>query len=907
MSDTSHGSGDALSRRDVLKAAASLAAAAALPGALDGCVSQGAPASPSPEPVVTRARRLPQVASPRRVIDYARAKATPTVCFGCTTQCHVLGWVQDGRVVRISGNPLDPNGHGRICAKANGLIHATTYPGRLLHPLRRAGPRGSGQWERISWDEALDTIAARLQGLIERERPDLFAIQVGRDKTFGLTERFLRTVGSPHGLNRRAICSSNVRLGYMTTFGQVMDWGAPDLERTRYVLNFGSNLMEAHQGGFGGIERLQAARLERGARLVTFEVRPSATASVSDEYWPVSPGSDGAIAMALAHVIAHEGLADRAFWDRWCNLPFEQLLAHLAPFTPELAARESGVPAEALRRIAREFAAAAPACTTLINRGIAKHLNGIHGARAAVLLDVLVGNVGQPGGASVVNRGPWSGEWGQWGLPKLEQPAPRPPAPPKWKPGLPCFDELPDAVKAAWERLPEPWKSRYQGELLTPVEYPLAWRWQGMKVGQMNYPWLREGRARLDTLFTYVFDGAYGYPEAKVCREVLLDERLVPFHVAIDIALSETSALADIVLPETTALERWDMQVTNAWDLVPLTGLRQPLVPPAGEARSVWWIYRELARRLGPARYAYWDFPDEEAFYRAWYAPLPLAWEELKRRGVWSPEGRDPDHRLFERPVPPEELDGAEVDERSGLIEKAGRRVGIMRAGQAVRGFPSDSGLIEVLQPAFTQAAAAVGLGEHPIANPLPTWFPVSAHQAMRAGDLKLVTFKWNVHTQGRTAHHKYQAEIVHTNPVWISPETGRRLGLRDGQRVRVSVRRPVGAVWGADPQALTGAFEQRVRFVRGVAPDTLAVSHHLGHWGHAPLGNGRVDERPAGSEGMDPVAMADRDLPGNVWWAAAHGGPGVGVAINDAFPLAPTPLSGGQLWFDCVARIEAL
>jgi thiosulfate reductase/polysulfide reductase chain A len=243
------GNPDPLSRRDVLRAGAAFAAGSLLQGCPSSPKAPPTPPTPGPGAAPLSGPNIEKVA--RRVIDYAKTKARPTTCFGCTTQCHVLGWVQDERVVRITGHPLDPSSRGKTCAKADGLISSTYSPSRLLHPLRRSGPRGSGKWERISWEDALDSIAKRIRKLMDEKRPDLFAIQVGRDKTQGLIGRFLNTVGSPNGLNRRSICSTNNRLGTMTYFGTAMDWGAPDLERTSFVLNFGSNLMEAHQGGFG--------------------------------------------------------------------------------------------------------------------------------------------------------------------------------------------------------------------------------------------------------------------------------------------------------------------------------------------------------------------------------------------------------------------------------------------------------------------------------------------------------------------------------------------------------------------------------------------------------------------------------------------------------------------------------
>jgi thiosulfate reductase/polysulfide reductase chain A len=444
-------------------------------------------------------------------------------------------------------------------------------------------------------------------------------------------------------------------------------------------------------------------------------------------------------------------------------------------------------------------------------------------------------------------------------------------------------------VKQAYARLPDKWKEKYQGELNTPVEYPLSWQWQVMKVGQMNYPWIKEGRAKIDTLFTYVFNGGYAYPEAKICREVLMDEKLVPFHVAIDIGYSETSALADMILPETTALERWDAQATNAWEMVPITGIRQPLVQPPGECRSLFWIYQQLAKRLGADYYKYWDFESDEAYYKAWYKNLPISWEEFKRRGIWWDETREKDFELFERPLTEKDLEGSSVDEKTGLVSKevGGKKttIGIMQDDVAVRGFPNSSRKIEVYQKVFEDAGKAAGLENDPVANPLPTYFPVPAHQKMKPGELKFVTFKWNVHTQGRTAHHKYQSEIVHGNPVWMNPETGKSLGLKDGDWIEVIIKRPAGNVWAADETRVTGSFKQYVRLVPGVSKGLLACSHHLGHWQHGVVANGML----------------------KIWWAKSNNGVGTGVHINDAMPIAPTPLSGGQMWYDCVCAVKKL
>ncbi|MGY8688674.1 MAG: hypothetical protein ACKVHP_13190, partial [Verrucomicrobiales bacterium] len=149
------------------------------------------------------------------------------------------------------------------------------------------------------------------------------------------------------------------------------------------------------------------------------------------------------------------------------------------------------------------------------------------------------------------------------------------------------FKKLPQDVQDRVLNFPEMWKKKYFGELATPSEYPLAWHWYQMRVGQLVYPYIKEKRQKVSVYMSFTLGASYGYPEANAVREVLKNEELIPFHVAVDIGYGEQAALADIILPEATSLERWDHHSTNNYGLVPYTGVRQPLVPPMGESRSI--------------------------------------------------------------------------------------------------------------------------------------------------------------------------------------------------------------------------------------------------------------------------------------------------------------------------------
>jgi len=581
-------------------------------------------------------------------IDYTKAKATPTICFGCTNHCGVIGWVQDGRVRKIEGNPLDPNTMGNICSKAQGMISYTYYPERLLYPLKRVGKRGEGKWKRVSMDAALEEVASKLKPLREQGLEEEFVFHYGRDKTKGFTKRFTNAFGTPHRLNRRSICSSNRRAPLMSFYGRDFEWETQDLENSKYVVNFGGNPMEAYQGGLFMMHRLRDAQASKGAKLVTFEVRPSATASVSNEFFTVMPGTDGAIAFAMIHVILREKLENLEFWNTWSNLDIEELRKSVKDYTPAWAEQHSGVPAADIERIAIEFAKAAPACCTMSNRGSAKHYNGVQADRAIRTLDVLVGNVGKPGGFCLSNGRGWSGKYGQDGLPKLSQPGPKPSDPKPWGIGE-GFNEV------AFKKLPQ--------------NYPLAWHWYQMRVGQLVYPYIRDGLQKVSVYMSFTLGASYGYPEANVAREVLMDEKLIPYHVAIDINHTEQSALADLILPESTSLERWD----------------------------------DLARKIGGGMEEYFAMDDMEAFYKEWYKNLPISWEEFKSRGIWQDATREKDYELYNRPVAAGVLEGSEVVD--GLIMKAGKAVGIMQNGKAVQGFPTPNRKINVYDEIWPEAA----------------------------------------------------------------------------------------------------------------------------------------------------------------------------------------------------------
>ena len=335
---------------------------------------------------------------------YKDVEKVPGMCQLCSTICGIVGYVKDGRLLKVEGNPNDPNSRGHLCARGQAALNHQYHPERLLYPLKRVGKRGEGKWKRISWDEALDEIATKLKAIREAGDMAEFAFHQGRQRSKDAIKRFLTAFGTKTQLSHRSLCSGNRRAANLAYLWE-SDWDLNDVENSKYILNFGSNAFEAHQGHVPFATRIQNGRFKNGAKMVTFDVRLSNTAGNSDEAYFPFPGTDGAIALAMAHVILREELHDEEFVSTWTNVTVEELREHLNENTPEWAERISGVSAKDISRIAIEFAKAAPAATTMCNRGSSAHLNGFYNDRAIHLLNALVGSVGKKGG--------WC--WSPWG------------------------------------------------------------------------------------------------------------------------------------------------------------------------------------------------------------------------------------------------------------------------------------------------------------------------------------------------------------------------------------------------------------------------------------------------------------------------------------------------------------
>lgn len=784
-----------------------------------------------------------------------------SMCQMCTTACGITATVSAGRLLAIAGNPEDPNSQGSVCAKGVAGPSILYDPNRLLYPMRRVGRRGEGRWRRISWEEAYTEIADRLRTIRESGRPEEFAFQQGRNRSTDIVSRFLNAFGTPSVFNHRALCSANRRAAILTMIGE-SDWDLGDYEHSDYVLNFGSNWAEAHQGHIPVAIRMMRARKNNRAKIVTFDARLSNTAALSDEWHCVKPGTDGLIALAMSHVICDEGLWDKAWFDTWCNVPAEKYAEHVAKYTPEWAERESGVPAEHIRRIAREFASAAPRCTTICNRGSQAHRNGYYNDRAISALNALVGNLGKPGG--------WC--WhpvSSWDKQLLPEPKPVPPKPTR------------------------------RSVIAEAKQWPLANAWTGyqMEVGEIVYSWIKEGRQSVSALMTYNCDQAWSWPEANLVREVLADEDLIPFHVCIDVMHSETADLADIVLPWTTYLERWDIDSRPPQGLVDYVGLRQPVVPPLGESKDLREMFPELARRIGGGMETYFPWATTEEYFEAYFANIPGGFRHMREHGVWMDPAKKPNYEPYRAHLTEEDLRESTTDPATGIIyngtdAKTGkpRAVGVMVGGSPHRGFLTPSRKVEIHSGFVEERGKSANV---PI-NPLPIYEPIPDHQRELADDeFIMISFKYNVHNAHRTGQSPWLQEIAHSNPAWLNRDSAVRLGLEHGDWIEVVSYRPNDHLVPLGDGSQLGTLRTRIHVTEGIHPRVVAIAHNSGRSRGGPVATNGLDVARLPGHGDTAAQQA-------VWWAGA-----LSVAQNELIPIYPDPTTGHQSFNDTIVRIR--
>jgi len=324
-------------------------------------------------------------------------KIVRTVCQGCHPECGVLVHVRDGKVTRIEGDPDHPMNRGFICVKGRAAPQLLYHPDRLKYPLRRTGDRGGGNWERISWDEALDSISEKLTDIRSRYGSESIASIHGTGPRAALqaSSLFPFMLGSPNRISVDLhICFAPSLVAETCTVGHsIMMEEGPDYRNAKCIVVWGGNPLVSHPPR--GNEIVEAKR-KRKAKLIVVDPRQTALASQADLWLPIRPGTDGLLALGMMGVIINEGLYDRGFVDKWCY-GFDKLRERVEEYPLEKVAELTWLPADKIAGAARMYATAKPA--VLHHRVAVEHnINSTQTDRALAILIALTGNIDIKGG-----------------------------------------------------------------------------------------------------------------------------------------------------------------------------------------------------------------------------------------------------------------------------------------------------------------------------------------------------------------------------------------------------------------------------------------------------------------------------------------------------------------------------
>ncbi|MEJ2335150.1 MAG: molybdopterin-dependent oxidoreductase [Gemmatimonadales bacterium] len=836
----------------------------------------------------------------------------PTTCFNCESACGLLAYVdrESLQVRKFEGNPEHPASRGRNCAKGPATLNQITDPDRILHPLKRAGGRGEGQWVRVGWDEVLDELADRIGTAIREGRQREIMYHVGRPGEDGFTERTLAAWGVDGHNSHTNVCSSSARAGYQLWCG--MDRPSPDHANADVILLVSSHLETGHY--FNPHAQRIIDGKQRGAKLIVFDTRLSNTATHADHWLPTVPGSEAAALLSIANHLIQNDLYDRDFVRRWWNWQeyleaeradveptFENFESELKriyeTYTFEFAAEESGLEPEVLANVAETVATAGTRLSTYTWRSATSgNEGGWQVARTLFLLNALLGAVGTEGGLY----------------------------PNAWNKFVPRPIRLP--------RHPEHWN-----ELSWPQEYPLSM----YELSFLLPHHLKEGRGVLDVYFTRVYNPVWTNPDGFSWIEALTNEEQIGLHVALTPTWNETAYFADYILPMGLGSERHDLHSYETHD-GQWVGFRQPVLRAArerlgekvGDTRhtnpgEVWeenefWL--ELSWRIDPdGSLGIREFvesrenPGQRLTVDEYYAyifensvpglPDAAAAEGLtplqymRRYGAFEVAKKI--GRLHETEIPAEEMADPAEDSRGRVYTRApaptslnvvptgdpdpdpeGRRpVGVRVDGRVLRGFPTPSGRLEF----YSATAASWGWPEYA----LPTYIRSHVHpDALSQDEMVLIsTFRLPVQIHTRSANSKWLDEIAHTNPLWIHPTDAAGIGVGTGDLVRVETE--------------IGHFVLKAWVTEGIRPGVVACSHHMGRWKLASQGQRQLMATVALrhqeyswsidlEEGARAYESEDPDT-GRIWWTE------VGVHQNLTFPVHPDPVSGMHCWHQAV------
>ncbi|MBS1854343.1 MAG: molybdopterin-dependent oxidoreductase [Acidobacteria bacterium] len=650
-----------------------------------------------------------------------------TACGICSPSCGIQATVQDSAIRFLQGLPGDQSGRGKLCGKGASGAQFAYDPDRLKYPMKRTNPlKGldlDPGWVRISWQEALDTIAANLKGALDKNGPESLLFVTGAAPD--IWARFMNSIGVVNRIDHLDECFLSDRIVQKYTTGG-KTW-CNDFANSKYILLFGWDILAKTKLTYS--QGIVDAR-DNGAKIVVFNPQYSATAKFADEWYPIKPGSDLAVALAMINVIVSENLFNLDFVNNYTNFTdfAPAIRAHFAQYTPEWAEQQSEVPADAIRRIAREFSSRGPGIVPAHKKTLcANYQNGTQLVHAISILNILAGTIDRPGGRYFPRSVT---------IPGVDAVYPPPAYPPKTGRRVDGKDKLPFVLEDG-------------SGLFSTLSDGMLKQYPGM----------------IKACFINAYT-ALGFPRPARVFDAL---STVPFVAVMDTLPTDTVSYADIVLPSATYLESNDLVTRDYKALFPQVVVRQALIPPMFETKSIGYVALELGKRLAPGY-----FKDANGDYINLNTLLD---EKTKRAGL-----------------------GNTFDEfrQKGIYSKD--QTFVPRTTFSVPGTTK----CQIYVPQFTKGA-----------EPLPSWRPKRDLPSVDYPYYYL-TFIPAVHRRNSTENNPFLHEIFPTNAAMLNTALAAKLKVKEGQSVRITSR--------------AGSIVLPAHLTETLRPDAVMVAHGFGH-----------------------------------------------------------------------------
>ncbi len=643
-----------------------------LSGAAAACAAAGGPA-----------RVLHALVTTGKTPETEGLSSMFSACDMCFNKCGLIARVEKGMVKKLDPNPKSLKSRGMLCARGNAGIKQLYDPDRLKYPLLRKGARGEGRWQRLSWEQALDHAAEQMERIGKEYTRCGFLFMAGTDMQSTFVHMLAEAYGSYNVISHESNCLLSRNRAFLDTFGVVP---TPDVLNSKYIIMPGANRFEALVTP-DSMDLMTA--MQDGCKLVVLDPRYTKTAALANEWHAIKPGTDMAFFLAVSHVIIAEELYDKEFIAEITS-GFEAYRKHVKPYTPEWAAKETDIPARDIKRIARELAAAAPAAMVYPGRRSSDYKDSTQIRRAYAIVNVLLGNWDRKGGLIV---------------------------PKKVKAGggihaeAPWYDDNPedrvDAQRAQMMFDEEGSFKHTRDAVIEGKPYPIK-GWMTYKTNPMQ-----TGANRNKTI-------------AMIHK--------LDFMMSVDITMSDTAWMADLVLPAPSYLERQDpLSAFLASSTCSGVITRDPVVPALFESKPVFWIAKELAKRLDLAEH--FDFTIDD-FRKAQLEKIPEVAEALEKDGVYNISG--PSYGLHKG-----------------------------------KPFRTRSQKIEIYNSRYTENGV----------DPMPVYTPPAK---VPQNHFRIVVGRNAYITQSASTNNALLWELEPENDLWIHPGPAEKMGIRHGDRVEV-------------------------------------------------------------------------------------------------------------------------